>query len=99
MVKRSLNKVEEQIETNVLKAWYDNGLLLREIRDDKLYKKKYGTFEEYADQRWGWKKSRAYQMIEAAERFQAIEPLRAYCGPQQAIYRRAGTGRGGLWRT
>ena len=73
MVKRSLNKVEEQIETNVLKAWYDNGLLLREIRDDKLYKKKYGTFEEYADQRWGWKKSRAYQMIEAAERFQAIE--------------------------
>ena len=73
MVKRSLNKVEAQIETNVLKAWYDNGLLLREIRDDKLYKKKYGTFEEYADQRWGWKKSRAYQMIEAAERFQAIE--------------------------
>jgi len=73
MVKRSLNKVEEQIETNVLKAWYDNGLLLREIRDDKLYKKKYGTFEEYAEQRWGWKKSRAYQMIEAAERFQAIQ--------------------------
>ena len=76
MVKRSLNKVEEQIETNVLKAWYDNGLLLREIRDDKLYKKKYGTFEEYADQRWGWKKSRAYQMIDAAERFQAIENVR-----------------------
>ena len=73
MAKRSLNKVEEQIETNVLKAWYDNGLLLREIRDDKLYKKKYGTFEEYADQRWGWSRRRAYQMIDAAERFQAIE--------------------------
>ena len=73
MAKRSLNKVEEQIETNVLKAWYDNGLLLREIRDDKLYKKKYGTFEEYADQRWGWSGRRAYQMIDAAERFQAIE--------------------------
>ena len=73
MVKRSLNKVEEQIETNVLKAWYDNGLLLREIRDDKLYKKKYGTFEEYADQRWGWKRTHAYRMIDAAERFQAIE--------------------------
>ena len=73
MVKRSLNKVEEQIETNVLKAWYDNGLLLREIRDDKLYKKKYSTFEEYADQRWGWQKSHAYRMIDAAERFQAIE--------------------------
>jgi len=73
MAKRSLNKVEEQIETNVLKAWYDNGLLLREIRDDKLYKKKYGTFEEYAEQRWGWSGRRAYQMIDAAERFQAIE--------------------------
>ena len=73
MAKRSLNKVEEQIETNVLKAWYDNGLLLREIRDDKLYKKKYGTFEEYAEQRWGWSRRRAYQMIDAAERFQAIE--------------------------
>ena len=73
MAKRSLNKVEEQIETNVLKAWYDNGLLLREIRDDKLYKKKYGTFEEYADQRWGWSGRHAYRMIEASERFQAIE--------------------------
>ena len=73
MVKRSLNKVEEQIETNVLKAWYDNGLLLREIRDDKLYKKKYGTFEEYAEQRWGWSGRHAYRMIEASERFQAIE--------------------------
>lgn len=73
MVKRSLNKVEEQIETNVLKAWYDNGLLLREIRDDKLYKKKYGTFEEYAEQRWGWQRRHVYRMIEAAERFQAIE--------------------------
>ena len=73
MAKRSLNKVEEQIETNVRKAWYDNGLLLREIRDDKLYKKKYGTFEEYADQRWGWQRRHVYRMIEAAERFQAIE--------------------------
>ena len=73
MAKRSLNKVEEQIETNVLKAWYDNGLLLREIRDDKLYKKKYGTFEEYAEQRWGWSGRHAYRMIEASERFQAIE--------------------------
>lgn len=43
------------------------GEALKEIRDLKLYRESYKTFERYVDEKWGFKKSRAYQIIEASE--------------------------------
>ena len=43
------------------------GNALSEIRDARLYRSEFGTFEEYCRERWGWSDSRARQMIAAAE--------------------------------
>jgi hypothetical protein len=43
------------------------GEALKEIRDLKLYRESYKTFEKYVDEKWGFKKSRAYQIIEASD--------------------------------
>ncbi len=41
------------------------GMALARIRDGRLYRATYGTFEAYVDQRWGFTRIRAYQLIEA----------------------------------
>jgi len=43
------------------------GEALREIRNSKLYREEYKTFEKYVDQRWGMARQRAYQLIDAAD--------------------------------
>lgn len=49
-----------------IKTFYEVGIALADIRDRKLYRADYGTFEEYAERRWQMTRSRAYQMIDAA---------------------------------
>lgn len=49
-----------------IKTFYEVGTALADIRDRKLYRADYGTFEEYAEKRWQMSRRRAYQMIEAA---------------------------------
>jgi len=36
------------------------------IRESKLYRQEYGTFEEYCQDRWNLSRPRAYQLIDAA---------------------------------
>lgn len=43
------------------------GAALQKIRDQKLYREQYATFEDYCRERWGWSRQRAYQIISAAE--------------------------------
>ena len=50
------------------------GTALAEIRDLKLYREKYGTFQEYVEQRLGWTRQRAYQVMEAAQAVKALPP-------------------------
>jgi hypothetical protein len=38
----------------------------RVIRDTRLYRADFDTFEEYCKEKWGWTRIRAYQLIEAA---------------------------------
>src|SRR5438552_14108 len=45
-------------------AW---GRALEAIRDGKLYRAQYSTFEEYCGKKWGWKRAHAYRLIQAAE--------------------------------
>jgi N6-adenosine-specific RNA methylase IME4 len=50
-----------------LKTFTDVGKALLEIRDLKLYRKEYDTFENYCQKRWGWERRHAYRMIDAAQ--------------------------------
>lgn len=68
----SLVELESKIEAG-LKTFFEVGKALLKIRDGKLYREKYSTFEEYCEKRWGFKKSRAYQLMGSAQVFGALE--------------------------
>jgi hypothetical protein len=56
---------EARLERNI-RAFLEAGQDLLYIRDNRLYRSNYATFEEYCDQRWYLKQSRAYQLMDAA---------------------------------
>lgn len=59
---RSLEATVEQ----GLRAFWQIGQALRQIRDKRLYRQDYGTFEDYCLTRWEISRRSAYQLIEAA---------------------------------
>jgi hypothetical protein len=63
---KKLLKLEETIEEG-LRTFTAVGTALLIIRDEKLYRGEYKTFEEYCDQKWDIDRSRAYQLIDSAE--------------------------------
>jgi len=66
LIKSELARHEAVIERG-MRTTIEVGLSMKAIRDEKLYEGAYKTFENYASERWGYGKSRAYQLIEAAE--------------------------------
>lgn len=60
----TLEEAEEIIQ-NGLDTFIDVGSALITIRDNKLYKKGYKTFEEYLDKRWNMSKKHAYRLIDS----------------------------------
>lgn len=68
---RSLTKLEKTqlgaCETAIEKGVKSVGENLLTIRDQRLYRASYGTFEEYCEQRWGFKKSYANRLITAGK--------------------------------
>ncbi len=70
---KKLITLEKLIDKNIKAAWYQNGLILMKIRDERLYEKKYITFESYLETRWEFgQKRRGYQIINAADLTQKI---------------------------
>lgn len=69
-----LSKCEATIERG-LSTFIDVGNAIREIRDERLYRDSYVTFEDYCRQRWEWGRSHAYRHIEAAETAEAVSPM------------------------
>lgn len=61
----ALTEHEAVIERGI-KTFYEVGTALADIRDRKLYRADYGTFEEYAEQRWQMSRRRAYELMSAA---------------------------------
>jgi len=57
----ALNKIESRIENGI--GAVGKGLL--EINEKQLFKLTHETFNKYCQDRWGFRKSRAYQLIEA----------------------------------
>lgn len=57
--------LEQRIERGFA-VFVDVGTALMEIRDRRLYRQQYSTFEEYCRVRWGLKRQRAYELMDAA---------------------------------
>jgi hypothetical protein len=51
------------------------GEALKEIRDGKLYREAYKTFEKYVDEKWGMQRAHAYRLIEASDVKQILSPI------------------------
>jgi hypothetical protein len=63
---RRMNELEAVI-TRGLRAFFEAGQALGEIREKRLYRRTHDTFEEYCRARWDLTDSRARQLIAAAE--------------------------------
>jgi len=62
---RRLDELEQVVETG-LTVFMKVGNALLEIRDSRLYRQQFPTFEAYCRERWGLSRPRAYQLLEAA---------------------------------
>lgn len=62
---KRLKECETVIERG-LNTFYEVGGALAEIRDSRLYRIKYATFEDYCQERWGMSRRRGYELIAAA---------------------------------
>lgn len=64
--RRELAKLERQIDDG-MRTFLEVGTALKAIRDGRLYREKYKTFEKYVSDRFGISRPRAYQLIECVE--------------------------------
>ena len=64
--KRDLARLELDVEAGLLE-FRRAGLALQEIRERKLHRENYPTFDAYTKDRWGCSRRRADQLIAAAE--------------------------------
>lgn len=62
---RRLSQLEAVVRDG-LQKFIEVGNALLEIRDERLYRERHATFEEYLRDRWNIGRSRGYQLIEAA---------------------------------
>ncbi len=69
--KRHLGALEKRIERGI-STFVEVGESLMEIRDNRLYRDSYATFDAYCRARWNFDRGRAYQLIGAAEVARAI---------------------------
>lgn len=61
-----LAELETVIERG-LQTFIEVGSALMEIRNSRLYRQSHTTFEEYCQERWDLRRSRTYQLMDAAE--------------------------------
>ena len=61
-----LAKCEAVVERH-LASFIEVGSALLEIRNGRLYRSEYETFEAYCKERWGMSRPRAYQLVAATE--------------------------------
>jgi hypothetical protein len=61
-----LQQLETVIES-ASRSWEPLARALVEIRDAKLYRDPYETFEQYVEQRWEMSRARAYQLMDGVK--------------------------------
>jgi hypothetical protein len=62
---KRLIELEKVIEAGQ-QTFIEVGIALAEIRDSRLYKCDFKTFEDYCVHKWGWTKQHCYRLIECA---------------------------------
>ena len=65
----------EGVVSRGLQTFIEVGKALREIRDSKLYRQHFETFEDYCRDRWGMSRQHAHRQIEAAEVAAVLSPI------------------------
>jgi hypothetical protein len=71
-----LTELEKIIEGG-LQTFYEVGKALNEIRESKLYKENYKTFDDYCRERWGMSKTHANRYIIASDVADNLTPIGA----------------------
>lgn len=66
-----LHRLESRIEKG-LRAFWEIGQSLSEIRDQRLYRQNYKTFDEYCLERWEMSRRSVYQLIDAASVYENV---------------------------
>lgn len=69
-----LYQLEETIRQG-LNTFVDVGNALLEIRDKRLYRQEYSTFEEYCREQWNMQRAYAYRLISASEVVNNLSPV------------------------
>ena len=59
-------ELKNQLENTVSQAFFVAGKALKELRDKRLYRETHATFESYVQDKFGYKKSAAYYLINAS---------------------------------
>ena len=70
--KHSLASCEKVIQKGV-STFQETGIALMQVRDEKLYRIGYESFDDYLDKRWNLTNSRARQFIAAAKTVASVE--------------------------
>lgn len=65
----------ERLEEKIIKGFFEAGSALAEIRDRRLYKNKYSSFESYCRERWNMTRQTANRYIQAVEVSEELEPI------------------------
>lgn len=71
---RTLEELEDVIDAG-LETYIEVGVALMEIRDRKLYRATYSTFEAYCAERWPFGRRQANRLIMAAEVVAELGPI------------------------
>ena len=69
-----LAQLEESIQAGQ-QSFFEVGAALTEIRDDKLYRDEFATFEDYCKERWGFSRPHAYRYIDSAGLSENLSPI------------------------
>jgi len=69
-----LSEYESTIERG-LNAFIDVGNALLAIRDDKLYRERYITFDDYCRERWNIARAHAYRLMDSAQVIGNLSPI------------------------
>lgn len=67
------------------KAFIEVGTALKEIRDRKLYKATHRSFAAYVEERFGFKRTYAHNLIESSEAVKSVQNSEQIENPGQAV--------------
>lgn len=78
-----LNRCERIIREN-LKGFIAAGTAFAAVRDKRLYRQRYATFEDYCEQEHGLSRSHVYRLIDAAQVAEDLSPIGGQPNERQA---------------